>query len=67
MYTNKVSEYLKKNSDRKNIPAKIKNGKMIFFHNGKWINKEKFNELYPVYDFVRNVNTIDNPDKTKIV
>lgn len=66
MYTNKLSEYIKKNADRKNVRAKIKNGKMLFLHNDKWITKEKFNELYPVYEYLKNPNKLNNPDKTQI-
>ena len=67
MKTSSLSEYIKKNSQRKYVHAKILNGEMVFNINGKWVNKQKYNELYPVYEYVKFNDKGSNPDKTKII
>jgi hypothetical protein len=66
MKTSSLSEYIKRNSERRYTHAKIVNSEMVFNVNGKWVNKQKFNELYPVYEYAKFNDKGANPDKTKI-
>ena len=67
MNTSSINEYIIKNQERKLIRAKFSNGEMFYFHDGRWINQTQYNKLYPHYNYVPNVNTFHNPDKTKVI
>jgi hypothetical protein len=47
--THNLSQYIKKNEERKNIRWSLKNGHLKFLHKGEWYNEEFFNALYPIY------------------
>ena len=66
MNTSSIHEYITKNQVRKIIRAKYVQGEIFYFHGGTWINQKQYNKLYPHYNFLRNPNTINNPDKTQI-
>lgn len=66
MNTSSIHEYIAKNQERKIIRAKFSNGEMLYFHEGTWINQKMYNKLYPHYTYLRNANTVHNPDKTQI-
>ena len=66
MNTSSIHEYIAKNQARKIIRAKYVQGELFYFHEGSWINQKQYNKLYPHYNFLRNPNTVNNPDKTQI-
>lgn len=66
MNTSSIHEYIERNQSRKNIRAKFSNGELFYYHEGTWINQKQYNKLYPHYNFLRNSNTVNNPDKTQI-
>ena len=67
MNTSSIHEYIERNQERKIIRAKYSNGQMYYFHQGTWITQLQYNKLYPHYEYLRNINPADNPDKTQIV
>ena len=66
MNTSSIHEYIERNQARKIIRAKFSNGEMFYHHEGTWINQKQYDELYPHYEYLRNSNTVNNPDKTQI-
>ena len=67
MNTSSIHEYIERNQARKIIRAKYSNGEMYYFHQGQWITQLQYNKLYPHYNYLKNINTSENPDKTKII
>ncbi len=66
MNTSSIHEYIERNQARKNIRTRFANNEMFYFHDGRWINQSQYNKLYPHYNYLRNSNTVNNPDKTQV-
>jgi hypothetical protein len=66
MNTSSIHEYIERNQARKNIHARFLTGLIWYYHEGTWINQKQFDKLYPHYNFLRNSNTVNNPDKTQV-
>ena len=66
MNTSSIHEYIERNQARKIIRTKYVQGELFYYHDGTWINQIQYNKLYPHYNYLPNVNTVHNCDKTKI-
>ena len=50
---NTVKEYIDYKNARANVPTMIKDGALQFLCFGKWVEKDIFDILYPVVEYVR--------------
>lgn len=66
METNSIREYIERNQARKNIHARFADGEMMYNHKGKWISREKFEKLYPKYEYKKNNFKGENPNKKSV-
>lgn len=65
--THNITEYIKKNQERKNIRWLLKDTEWFFeMQDGIWASEEMFDEFYPKYDYVKFNDKGTNPDKTKL-
>ena len=64
--THSISEYIDKNQLRKNIHARIINGKYEYKHDGGWVSHAEYQKLYPAYEYRKFNEKGVNVDKTKI-
>lgn len=64
--TNKISEYILRNADRKNAQWKITGESKMFMHEGMWYDGKDFDKVLSIYEYIKFNDKGDNPDKTKI-
>jgi len=64
--THKISEYINRNSERKNAHWKITGESKMFMHDGMWYDESVFDKILSLYEYVKFNNKGENPDKTKI-
>lgn len=60
----KISEYLRIKESAVNSPAKLSNGKITRFFNGRWMTEAEFNELHRLPTVLNG--DVNNPDKRMI-
>jgi len=64
--TGSIKEYIQGNQIRSLVPAKVSADGILYKHNGEWISADRFNSLYPAYEYKKFNDKGDNLDKTKI-
>lgn len=62
--THSIQDYFHLNQLRKNTHWRYVDGKLMFEHEGLWYDKEKFDILYPQYDYKPFNDKGQNPGKT---
>ena len=63
--THKVGEYITVNQMRSQVWWRMINGNLYFRHNGNWMDKSQFNNLFPNMEFKRFNDKGENPDWKK--
>jgi hypothetical protein len=64
--TNKISEYILRNAERKNAQWKITAESKMFMHDGMWYDATDFDKVLAMYEYIKFNPKGDNPDKTRI-
>lgn len=66
--THSIAQYIEKNSIRKNVRWIVVEDKFWFelVHN-VWCSEDIFNDIFPLYEYVKFNDKGSNPDKTRIV
>ena len=63
--THKVGEYIAINQNRSQVWLRMINNKLYFRHQGRWMDKSQFNNIYPKAEYKRFNDKGENPDWKK--
>jgi hypothetical protein len=65
--TNSISEYIKRNNDRKNVRWRFSDGELMFEYDiGLWFNEKNFDALVPYYEYKKFNEKGINPDGKRL-
>ena len=61
-----IKEYVHGNQLRKNVHFRYADGSLKFLHKGEWYSADKFNKMYPRYEYKIDNGKGENPN-TKLL
>lgn len=61
----KIGEYIRLSQERKLVLWRLSNQKWYFKHNGQWMDKSQFNNIYPKVEYKIFNDKGENPDWKK--